>query len=66
MLVRLAKDKGLKGFTADVLASNKGMMKVFEKSGLSFKTQLESGAFHLTISFDEDGSKPAITPEYSN
>ncbi|MFH1489103.1 MAG: GNAT family N-acetyltransferase, partial [Pseudomonadota bacterium] len=66
MLVRLAKDKGLNGFTADVLASNKGMMKVFEKSGLSFKTQLESGAFHLMISFEEDASKPAPTLEYSN
>ena len=33
MLIRLAMQRGVKGFTADVLASNKAMMKVFEKGG---------------------------------
>jgi len=53
MLTRLAKDRGVKGFTADVLASNKGMMKVFEKGELPVKAKLEAGAFALTIPFDE-------------
>ncbi|MDJ0887346.1 MAG: GNAT family N-acetyltransferase, partial [Desulfobacterales bacterium] len=30
MLIRLAKERGLKGFTAEVLSSNKSMLKVFE------------------------------------
>ena len=33
LLARLAKERGLNGFTADVLSSNLAMMKVFEKGG---------------------------------
>ncbi|MCP4692546.1 MAG: GNAT family N-acetyltransferase [Desulfobacterales bacterium] len=51
MLVRLAKEKGLTGFTADVLASNKGMMKVFEKGGFPIQARLEDGVYELSISF---------------
>ena len=55
MLIRLAKERGLKGFTADVLASNKGMMKVFEKGGHAVQAKFEQGAYALTIPFE---SKP--------
>jgi len=51
MLVRLAKDKGIHGFTADVLSSNKAMMKVFEKGGDPIKAELDYGSYSLTISF---------------
>ncbi|MEW6669695.1 MAG: GNAT family N-acetyltransferase [Thermodesulfobacteriota bacterium] len=51
MLVPIARERGLKGFTADVLASNKGMMKVFEKGGLPFEAKMEHGQFSLTIPF---------------
>jgi acyl-CoA hydrolase len=51
-LIRLAKDRGIQGFTADVLSSNKAMMKVFEKGGAIVKAQLEYGIYHLTIPFD--------------
>jgi acyl-CoA hydrolase/GNAT superfamily N-acetyltransferase len=52
MLVPVARERGLKGFTADVLASNKGMMKVFEKGGLPFEAKMEHGVFSLTIPFE--------------
>ncbi|MBN1105769.1 MAG: GNAT family N-acetyltransferase, partial [Deltaproteobacteria bacterium] len=52
MLVPLARERGLKGFTADVLASNKAMMKVFEKGGLTFEAKMEHGLFSLTIPFE--------------
>jgi len=52
MLIRLAKERGIKGFTADVLASNKAMMKVFEKGDLPVKAKLEQGVFELTIDFE--------------
>jgi GNAT superfamily N-acetyltransferase len=52
MLVRLARERGVKGFTADVLFSNIGMMKVFKKGGLPVKASLEYGEYHLTIPFE--------------
>jgi GNAT superfamily N-acetyltransferase len=52
MLVAIARERGLKGFTADVLASNKGMMRVFEKGGLPFEAKMEQGVFRLTIPFE--------------
>jgi len=51
MLIRLAKERGLQGFVADVLASNKSMLKVFEKSGLPVKSSLSSGAYEITMPF---------------
>ena len=52
MLVRLAKERGIQGFTADVLSSNKAMIKVFEKGGLTVEAKLERGIYALTIPFD--------------
>jgi len=51
MLVRLAKERGIRGFVADVLFSNVGMMKVFKKGQLAVKARLESGVYHLEIPF---------------
>ncbi len=53
MLIRLAKDRGTHGFTADVLASNTAMMKVFEKGG-TVKADLEYGTYALRMPFDPD------------
>ena len=52
MLIRLAKESGLKGFMADVLFDNLAMMKVFHKGELPVRAQLESGVYHLTIPFE--------------
>jgi acyl-CoA hydrolase/RimJ/RimL family protein N-acetyltransferase len=52
LLVKMAKERGLKGFWADVLLSNIAMMKVFYKSGLSILKHMESGVYHVTIPFD--------------
>ena len=52
LLVRVAKKRGIQGFTADVLASNRAMMKVFEKGDLQVKATLEQGVFELTIPFE--------------
>jgi RimJ/RimL family protein N-acetyltransferase len=57
LLVRLAKERGIKGFWADVLLSNTAMMKVFHKSGLPVLTEMDSGVYHVTIPLDlaDDG-----------
>ncbi len=52
MLIRLAKERGIQGFTADVLSSNHGMMKVFEKGG-PVNAKLEYGVYKLTMPFDK-------------
>lgn len=61
-LIDIALERGIQGFSADVLASNKAMMKIFEKSPYPIKATLESGAYELTIPFKEDkGKKRGIT-----
>ncbi|MBW2483672.1 MAG: GNAT family N-acetyltransferase, partial [Deltaproteobacteria bacterium] len=49
LLIRLAKDRGIQYLTADVLATNKGMMKVFETEGAPVTAKLDHGVYHLTI-----------------
>ena len=53
LLIRLAKDRGLKGFSAEVLQSNKSMMKIFENGQLPVNARVDNGLLRLTISFDE-------------
>ena len=53
MLVQLGQTRGLKGFTADVLFSNLGMMKVFRKGALPVQAVLENGIYHLNIPFEK-------------
>lgn len=50
-LTELARNEGLKGFTADVLSSNKEMMHVFSKGELEIKSELDDGIFSLTLPF---------------
>lgn len=52
MLIRLARERGIKGFTADVLFNNVAMMNVFHKGELPVQAHLESGVYHLTIPFE--------------
>ena len=56
MLIRLAKERGLKGLTATVLQANKGMMKVFENGHLPINARLRNGIYKLTIPFDFQAS----------
>ncbi len=52
-LVRLARERGLRGFRATVIASNTGMVKVFQKSGYVLHTEYDSGTVYLEFRFDE-------------
>ncbi|MBW2431897.1 MAG: GNAT family N-acetyltransferase [Deltaproteobacteria bacterium] len=52
MLIRLARERGIGGFTAEVLFSNLAIMKVFRKGDLPVKAHLESGVYHLEIPFN--------------
>lgn len=60
MLIRLARERGIKGFTAEVLFSNIGIMKVFRNGDLPVKAHLENGVYHLETPFDKQ-NKTKIT-----
>jgi len=49
MLIRVAREQGIVGFTADVIADNKAMLKVFEKAPFPIRAIMESGIYTLTI-----------------
>ncbi|TFH40363.1 MAG: GNAT family N-acetyltransferase [Chrysiogenales bacterium] len=50
-LTRIAREKNIAGFTADVLAQNKPMMRVFSKTGYPMTTHLDQGVYELRIDF---------------
>jgi len=53
-LIRIAKEKNITGFTADVLSRNKPMMQVFSKSGYPMTTHLDTGVYELKINFTKE------------
>lgn len=53
ILIRQARERGFKGFTGSVLATNKGMIKVFEKSGYHINAELDYGTYEITLLFDK-------------
>jgi len=53
-LIRIAREKNIRGFTADVLSRNKPMMQVFSKTGYPLKTHLDAGVYELEIDFGSE------------
>jgi acyl-CoA hydrolase len=47
----IARERGLRGFTADVLVHNKPMLEVFHESGLKVRSRLEDGIYHIEAKF---------------
>lgn len=56
-LINIARTRGLGGLQADVLATNKSMLKVLEKAPYPVKAVLESGVYELKIPLFE---KPSV------
>ncbi|MFH0821257.1 MAG: GNAT family N-acetyltransferase [Pseudomonadota bacterium] len=52
-LTEIAQERGVEGFTADVLVSNTPMMKVFEKVPYQVRKSVSEGVFSLKWRFDE-------------
>jgi len=48
-LIEIARENGIAGFTADVLAENRAMRHVFHKSGLEIQSQLNGGVYSLVM-----------------
>ncbi len=54
-MIRLARQNGIKGLTADVFAGNQSMLHLFQKTGLDVRTDTESGVVLVEIHFEESG-----------
>ncbi|HOG08208.1 MAG TPA: GNAT family N-acetyltransferase [Syntrophales bacterium] len=54
LLIKYAQEKGIQGITADVLADNKPMLKVYEKLPYPIRAVMEFGIYNLTIPFSEE------------
>jgi acyl-CoA hydrolase len=52
-MLEIGQSKGLAGLTADVLASNPGMLMVFQRSGLNVQSKFEDGVHHLIMRLDD-------------
>ncbi|MCU0780210.1 MAG: GNAT family N-acetyltransferase [Akkermansiaceae bacterium] len=52
LLSRIARRNGIAGFTAEVLAENKGMQTVFNRSGLKTKSEHRGDVFSYEMDFD--------------
>ena len=52
-LAEIAKERGVKGFNADVLVSNRPMIKVFEKQPYVLHKSVSEGIVSIKSSFDE-------------
>ena len=52
-LARIAREKGVSQFEAEVLPQNKAMLAVFLRSGLPMKQSQAEGVFHVTLSLSD-------------
>jgi acetyltransferase len=48
-LMEVAQEEGIRKFTADVLAENSGMLKIFHRSGMNVETSSEEGVVHVVM-----------------
>ena len=52
--IRIARAKGLSRFYADVLAHNRAMLTVFERSGLPMQKKQFQDVIHVTLSLEQE------------
>jgi GNAT superfamily N-acetyltransferase len=57
-LMRIARERGIRGFRASVIARNAPMLRVFQKSGCVLHTEYEGGEVSLWFHFDERAESP--------
>jgi RimJ/RimL family protein N-acetyltransferase len=53
-LISIGRHEGIRRFTADVLAENSGMLKIFHRSGMTVETATDEGVVHVTMSVIEE------------
>jgi GNAT superfamily N-acetyltransferase len=51
-MLAAARANGLLGFSADVLGGNRGMLMIFQQSGLRVQSEFDGATYHLEMPFD--------------
>ncbi len=49
LLTQIGRERGIQRFEAEVLAGNRPMLKVFQRSGLPMTQQAEDGVVHVVM-----------------
>jgi GNAT superfamily N-acetyltransferase len=52
-LIRIAMINGIEGFTALVMADNRRMLRLFQRTGYLIRSQYEEHAWNISFRFDE-------------
>ncbi len=56
-MIEVAEEKQIRGFTAEVLATNRKMMGILYKTGYDIKTKLEDGVYSISFCLQDTGKK---------
>jgi acyl-CoA hydrolase/GNAT superfamily N-acetyltransferase len=56
-MVEIGRARGVRGFSADVLPGNMGMMLVFQQSGLPVQSRFDNGVYHLVMKLLESDAQ---------
>jgi len=62
LLIKKAREEGIEGFSADVLADNKAMLKVYERSPYPVRAVLDGGIYELSIPFTVKNAADKVPP----
>jgi acyl-CoA hydrolase/GNAT superfamily N-acetyltransferase len=62
-LCGVAQEKGISGFTAEVLASNRNMLSVAHKSGYQIHSKLEGGVYAVSFLFNPQNHTSELEPQ---
>ncbi|MEZ4225787.1 MAG: GNAT family N-acetyltransferase [Polyangiaceae bacterium] len=59
-MAEIAKDRGIRGFTADVLPTNRDMLGVFHRSGMTVRAELDRGIYRMVLTFEPEAPPPSF------
>lgn len=61
-LLQIARDRGVAGFTAEILSENRKMLHLFHKYGLNIQSSLRDGVYSVQMPFPSVETEPEGEP----